>query len=604
MPVSAGTAFVDIRPDLSEFGRNLRRGVLQDVNRTGNDASKTLSQSFAKAAQSAAAAFGTAFAAVKIKDFFGGAIDAASDLNESITKVGVVFGTSAIQVRSFAETAADSIGQSEQQALEATGTFGNLFVSMGLGGKSAADMSINLVKLASDLASFNNVDPTDALDALRSGLVGETEPLRRFGVNLNEATLKQKALELGLKTTGATLDPVVKAQAAYALILEQTTTAQGDFARTADGLANQQRTMTAQWADAKAELGEGLLPIMISVAGFINDELIPAFKTFFVVGEGDATSWAAKMRDAIGDTLGFLVGALQQTLRLMANVATKLPLGWGDEAAADLRAAADGADEFRTKLHASTAELNDWAGATRNSDAAAKLLAPAVTAAGRALKDSIGPTKESEKATKDAAKAERDLLGAKRDVADAQRGLTKAQQERDKAAAAFAILGTDTAKDALAEADENLADAKDAVADATDRQIDTQDKIAELESKATTATAAFVKGINDRTEALKALNEQFGITEGHLGILGDTGNILGGLKGAAIIPPPTPASVPVPTFPTFNPSLGVAPSTNLGISVPNIPRPVTNNLTVNTVQPPSDPAQLSKEIAWAIAGVL
>lgn len=598
--VEVGVAYVDIRPDLSQFGRQLRNEVTRDINKVGNDASKSLSQSFAKAAKGAATAFGTAFAAVRIKDFFGGAIEAASDLNESVTKVGVVFGPLAQKVKSFADTAAESIGQSEQQALEATGTFGNLFVSMGLGGTAAADMSIQLVKLASDLASFNNVDPAEALDALRSGLVGEQEPLRRFGVNINETTLKQKALELGLRATGAVLDPVVKAQAAYALILEQTTTAQGDFARTADGLANQQRTMTAQWADAKAELGEGLLPVMIKVAGFINDELIPAFKTFFVVGEGDAKGWAATIRDAIGDTLGFLVGALQETLRLMANVATKLPLGWGDTVAADLRAAADGADNFRDSLHASTGELIDWANATRNSDAAAKLLAPAVKAASAALKDSIGPTKESEKAAKDAAKAERDLLGAKRDVADAERGLTKAQADRDKAAAAFAILGTDTARDELAEADENLADAKDAVADARDREIDAKDRVAEQEAKMTGATTTVVGAINARADAVKALNDQLGVTKDHLGVLNDVGNILGGMKGAAVIPPPAPVAPVAPS--NVNPSFGVSPSANLGIGMPNIPylATTTNNVTVHVAAPVQDPRLLGKAIAWQI----
>lgn len=601
--VQVGVGYIDIRPDLSGFGRQLRSDVTRDIAKTGDDASRSLKQSFAGAAKGAAASFAAAFAAVKLKDFLGGAIQAASDLNESVTKVGVVFGSAAIQVRSFAETAANSIGQSEQQALEAAGTFGNLFVSMGLTGNSAAEMSIKLVKLASDLASFNNVSPTDALDALRSGLVGETEPLRRFGVNLNEATLKQKALELGLRATGATLDPAVKAQAAYALILEQSTTAQGDFARTADGLANQQRTMTAQWADAKTALGNGLLPVMVSAAGFINNELIPAFKTLFVAGEGDATGWAATIRNAVGDTLGFLVGTLQEVLRLMANVATKLPLGWGDQIAEDLRGAADGADEFRTKLHASTDELNAWANATRNSEAAAKLLAPAANAAGKALKDSVAPTKESEKAAKDAAKAERDLLGAKRDVADAQRGLTKAQQERDKAAAAFAILGTDTARDELADAEENLADAKDSVADAADRQLDVEEKLAELQDKAVTGTKVFTDAIASRTEAIKLLNEQLGITAGHLGLLNDVGNITGGLK----LLPAAPVAPAPPLFRPATQNVGVAPSGNFGIGVPNVVLPTpttTQNVTVNVPAPTSDPVLLSKEIAWAIAGVL
>lgn len=597
--VQVGVGYIDIRPDLSGFGRELQTGMTRNIKRTGDDASKTLKSSFASAAKGAAAAFGTAFAAVQIKDFFGGAIKAASDLGESMGKVGVVFGENAVKVRSFAETAATSIGQSKQQALEAAGTFGNLFVSMGIGTGVAADMSIKLVKLASDLASLNNSSPAEALDALRSGLVGETEPLRRYGANLNDATLKQKALELGLiRSTKAALEPAVKAQAAYALVFEQTKTAQGDFARTSGNLANQQRSMTAQWADAKAELGEGLLPVMVSVAQFVNDQLIPAWKTLFTVGEGDATGWAATLRNVIGDTLGFIVGALQETLRLLANVFQAVPFGWGADAAADLRAAADGADELRDRLHATKAELIEWAGATRNADSAAKLLAPATKGVAAAMKESIIPTEESTKAAQDAAAATRDLLGAKRDIADAERGLAKAQKERDQAAAAFAILGTDTSADALAEADENLADAKDTLADAHDREADVKDRIADLDAKTVSGTGTFVGAVNSRTEAIKLLNDQLGITKGHLGVLNDVGNILGQTSGKVLVgPPPLGPGVAGPLqagqFRLAGPALPAPAPTP-------VPSGTTNNVTVNVTQPLPDPGLVGKQIAWAL----
>lgn len=596
--VQVGVGYIDIRPDLKGFGRELQNGVNRSVKSAGDDASRTLKASFTNAAKGAAAAFGTAFAAVRIKDFFGGAIKAASDLSESTAKAGEVFGAATVKVRSFAEGAADSIGQSNQQALEATGTFGNLFVAMGLGQTQAADMSISLVKLASDLASFNNVNPDDALLALRAGLVGEQEPLRRFGVNLNEATLKQKALDLGLKVGKGTLDAGVKAQAAYALILEQTTTAQGDFARTADGLANQQRTMTAQWSDAKAELGEGLLPIMIKLAEVLNDEIIPAFKSFFSATEGDATGWAATLRNVITDTLGFIIGALQQTLRLMANVFDKLPTRFGEGIAKDLREAADAADEMRVQLHASKEELVDWAGATRNADAAAKLLAPSTKKIGAAMKDALGPTEEETKAIKEAAAARRDLESANRSLLDAQRGLTKAQKERDLAAAAFAILGTDTAADELAEKEENLADAKDSVADAGDRVLDAQEKVNDKEAEMVTKTPSFVGAVNARADAVKALNDQLGITKEHLGILNDPGNILSGLTGKVLPGPVAPVAPAPPSFANFGP--GVSPSTNLGVGVPSISIPKVNNVTVNVTQPLPDPGLVGKQIAWAL----
>lgn len=198
------------------------------------------------------------------------AVNAASNLDESMNKVKVVFGDSAEAVVDFSSTAAVNLGMSQQAALEAAGTFGNLFTSMGMGVEPAADMSTGLVQLASDLASFNNLDPAEALEKLRSGLVGETEPLRALGVNLTAAAVKAKALEMGLAGATGKLTPAALAQARYALILEQTKNAQGDFARTSDGFANSMRTLKAQFVDAAAGIGTLLLPYVTQLVGWIQ----------------------------------------------------------------------------------------------------------------------------------------------------------------------------------------------------------------------------------------------------------------------------------------------------------------------------------------------
>ncbi len=193
-------------------------------------------------------------------------IKAASDVQESMNKVDVVFGDAAESVQAFGRTAARSVGMSRRQALEAAGTFGNLFTTMGLGKKAAADMSVSLVKLAADLASFNNISTEDALTKLRSGLVGEVEPLRSLGIALDQASVKAKAMEMGLADASGAVSQAALVQARYALILEQSGNALGDFARTSDGLANQMRILQAEWEDARAALGEQLLPVAIQAA--------------------------------------------------------------------------------------------------------------------------------------------------------------------------------------------------------------------------------------------------------------------------------------------------------------------------------------------------
>lgn len=206
----------------------------------------------------------------------GSAISGASDLNESLSKVRVVFGENAGAIESWASKASTSMGQSRQQALEAAGTFGNLFDALGLGSKDAANMSQSVVGLATDLSSFNNIGTDVALEKLRAGLVGEVEPLRTLGVNLNAAMVEAKAMEMGLADANGEISESAKVQARYALILEQTKNAQGDFARTSGGLANQQRILKASWTDLKAGIGQALLPVITSLVKVLAGEVVPA----------------------------------------------------------------------------------------------------------------------------------------------------------------------------------------------------------------------------------------------------------------------------------------------------------------------------------------
>lgn len=203
-------------------------------------------------------------------------VDAASNLQESIAKSNVVFGANAKEVEKWAGGMAKSFGQSKQQALEAAGTYGNLFQAFGLGQEESTKMSKSLVELAGDMASFNNTSVDDALLALRSGLSGETEPLKRFGVALNEVRLKEEALKLGLiSSTKDALTPAIKAQAAYALVMNDTKLAQGDAARSADNLAMKKKVLSAQIGNLQASFGSALLPVMSLFIGMLSDHVIP-----------------------------------------------------------------------------------------------------------------------------------------------------------------------------------------------------------------------------------------------------------------------------------------------------------------------------------------
>jgi hypothetical protein len=253
-PSTGKTLTVYLAADLKKFNRGINQaeGGLKGF---GNSISKFLGPALI-GATAAAGAF-----AVKLGV---DAVNAASDLSETQNKVGVIFGQSSEQMLAFADTAVTALGQTRTQALEAAATFAQFGKAAGLADQELVDFSSELVTLSADLASFNNSSPDEAINAIGSALRGEAEPMRAFGVLLDDATLKAKALEMGIYDGTGSLKQQQKVLAAHQVILSQTTDAQGDFARTSDGLANTQRVLSAAVEDAKAEIGEGLVDALES----------------------------------------------------------------------------------------------------------------------------------------------------------------------------------------------------------------------------------------------------------------------------------------------------------------------------------------------------
>lgn len=259
---------------MSTDNTKLKSGLAEaegDIQKSGNGFSSVLSGVGMSIGMGVAGIAANALG--KVTDFMGDSVDAASDLGETMSKVSVVFGENSDAVKAWGASAATALGQSQADALGAAATFGNLFVSMGMTSDSSSDMSMNLVELATDLASFNNMSTDEALDKLKAGMLGSAEPMQSLGVNMNAAMVEAKALAMGLAETKDELTPAALAQARYALILEQTTTAQGDFARTSGGLANQQRILDAQMGELSATIGNVLLPVQTAMTTGMNELL-------------------------------------------------------------------------------------------------------------------------------------------------------------------------------------------------------------------------------------------------------------------------------------------------------------------------------------------
>lgn len=411
------------------------------------------------------------------------AIQQASDLEETQSKVRVIFGDSSEAVFDFAKTAASALGQTKQEALDAVSTFAMFGQAAGLAGQDLVNFSTDFTKLATDLASFNNTSPQDAIQAIGAALRGESEPLRRYNVLLSDQVLREKARELGIYSGSKALTAQQKVLAAQAAIYEQTSLAQGDFERTSEGLANQQRILKASLENLVTSIGQALLPHFQRLVKALNDRLVPAVEAFSdALGEkgiGEAVLYGiaatgdfgikmidtlemmsvavltflrdfASMGEKIG-MVGTLVGALSGDLRLSAMSATAgIALGQL-ETTIDKKLAnmGDDFDALRGKVRAASNEIGrmsaaqkaqGWFDYRKEENGVKKLktsfddLFGSVDTGGKttksasdklkefttALKNKTSAAKQAKEATDSLTKANDDLKKATQDVADAQ----------------------------------------------------------------------------------------------------------------------------------------------------------------------------------------
>jgi hypothetical protein len=187
---------------------------------------------------------------------------AASDYGESQNKANVILGVQGSRAaETYAASAVKTAGISKQAALDATTLFAQLGKAGGLKGDKLTQFGTELTQLAGDLASFSNTSVDQAITAIGAGLRGESEPLRQYGVLLDEATLKARAMALGISDGTGTLTAQQRVLAAQAEILRQTSDAQGDFARTAGSAANRQRQAAAEAKNVAIEVGQALVPL-------------------------------------------------------------------------------------------------------------------------------------------------------------------------------------------------------------------------------------------------------------------------------------------------------------------------------------------------------
>ena len=241
-------------------------GFQQQLNGISGKATNMASKAFGKLGGIMAATF----AVTKLVQFGKACINVASDLEEVQNVVDVVFGESANQINNFAKTAITSYGLSELSAKQYASTMGAMLKSMGLSDDAVLGMSQSITALAGDMASFYNLDSSEAFNKIRAGISGETEPLKQLGINMSVANMEAYALSQGITKSYQSMTQSEQALLRYKYLLSTTADAQGDFARTSNSWSNQTRILKEQLNSLKATLGSSFIQVLAPLIKMLN----------------------------------------------------------------------------------------------------------------------------------------------------------------------------------------------------------------------------------------------------------------------------------------------------------------------------------------------
>lgn len=200
----------------------------------------------------------------------GESINLASDLVEVQNVVDVTFKDSAETINAWAQSAYSAYGLTETKAKQYSSTLGAMLKSMGIADNQVAQMSMDMAGLAADMASFYNLNHDIAFEKIRSGISGETEPLKALGINMSVANMNAYALSQGMDKTYDKMTQAEQATLRYQYLLEATKDAQGDFARTGDSYSNELRKLETNLDRIKTTFGKGLLQVVTPALAMLN----------------------------------------------------------------------------------------------------------------------------------------------------------------------------------------------------------------------------------------------------------------------------------------------------------------------------------------------
>lgn len=298
----------------------------KSLNIFSGSANKAKSNSF-----SLAAALGKLYASYwllfrafsKIKD----AIDISSSLTEVENVVRTTFGNYEKLIQDFSKTSIQDFGMSELTAKQVSSRFQAMGTAMGFSQGKMADMSLQLTKLTADMASFYDMEQSDVARNLQAVFTGETEPLRKYGLDLTQATLKEWAMKQGLDADISSMTQAEKTMLRYQYVMANTAAAQGDFARTSDTWANQIRILKQSFEQLAAIIGGALINAFKPFVRTLNAVMqkVIAFATTVTNALGSIFGWkfeisAGGLADDWSDAAGSAADIADSTGQAAKNV--------------------------------------------------------------------------------------------------------------------------------------------------------------------------------------------------------------------------------------------------------------------------------------------
>jgi hypothetical protein len=241
-------------------------------------------------------------------------LKAAADVEEMTNMFNVVFKDAAKEVEAWAKTTGDATGTSRFKLMEYAASLQDTFVPMGIARDKAADFSKEMVQLAVDLGSFKNEDPTDVLRRIQSGLVGNTEGMLNYGVVIKAADVNQRILTSGMAAHKDEITEAHRVQMRMKMMLEGTTDAQGDAARSLDSFTGRSRQMKKSLEEAQVTIGQALLPVMTSLLELVTP-IITKISEWMQENEG-----LTKVLVIVGASLGAVMLVLGPMLLILPQL--------------------------------------------------------------------------------------------------------------------------------------------------------------------------------------------------------------------------------------------------------------------------------------------